>query len=256
MSKQIEMDVAVGNERFRVRVCVCHFAQCIFCVFLNLSLSLSVSLSLSLCTIIVFAVVVCVCVVTQGDMRQFAGVLFGLSICATFFPLANVSKLIGPDDTTADRGIEFASLFGGLCVIVTGLTGMLVGYACLVHDYGNLQLTKFLLVIVQTAYIPYITDIWSVGRTADSGVGFIDEIYNPTVPQVRFVGALGIFGILSYGACFLGSLAFTAFAMYAFQTGHVAHRPSSYYRGRLGFYCGLVMTAGFAQLLLGAFCLQ
>eukprot|EP00540_Astrosyne_radiata_P002521 CAMPEP_0116858748 /NCGR_PEP_ID=MMETSP0418-20121206/21369_1 /TAXON_ID=1158023 /ORGANISM="Astrosyne radiata, Strain 13vi08-1A" /LENGTH=101 /DNA_ID=CAMNT_0004492753 /DNA_START=276 /DNA_END=577 /DNA_ORIENTATION=- len=84
----------------------------------------------------------------QSDTRQIAGVLFGLSICATFFPLANVTTLIGPDGTTADEGIPLSSLVAGLCVILIGLTGMLTGYMALVHDYGNKYLTGFLLIWV------------------------------------------------------------------------------------------------------------
>uniref|UniRef100_A0A7S1GQX7 Uncharacterized protein n=1 Tax=Cyclophora tenuis TaxID=216820 RepID=A0A7S1GQX7_CYCTE len=192
----------------------------------------------------------------QADLRQFAGVLFGLSICATFFPLANVAGRIGPDGTTADEGIPLASLVAGLCVILIGITGMLTGYLCLVHDYSNKYLTGFLLLWVQTAFIPYITDMTDVGKTARTGKGFIPTSYNPTEGEVRFVGAMGILGIFCYGACFLGSLAFMTFALYAYQVGKPGDRASGYYRGRLGFYCILVTLAGLAQLMLGAFCIS
>ena len=194
--------------------------------------------------------------IDQADLRQLAGVLFGLSICATFFPLANVAGRIGPDGTTADEGIPLSSLVAGLCVIVIGLTGMLTGYMALVHDYSNRYLTGFLLIWVQTAFIPYVTDMTDVGKTANSGVGFIPGVYSPTESQVRFVGAMGILGIFCYGACFLGSLAFMAFALYAYQVHKPGDRSSGYYRGRLGFYCILLIIVGLAQLMLGAFCME
>lgn len=150
-----------------------------------------------------------------------------------------------------------SSLIAGLCVVVIGLSGMMVGYLSLVHDYGHKYLTGFLLIFVQTAFIPYVTDMTDIGMTANTGVGFIPtKPYHPSVSQVRFVGAMGILGVFCYGACFLGSLAFMVFAIYAYQVGKPGDRGSSYFRGRLGFYCGLVALVGAVQLALGAFCLQ
>ena len=192
----------------------------------------------------------------QSDLRQFSGVLFGLSICATFFPLASLSGLIGPDGTTADEGIPLASLVAGLCVVVIGLFGMLTAYMSLVHGYGNKYLTGFLLIWVQTAWIPYITDMTNVGDIASTGKGFIPPVYSPTAGDVRFVGAMGILGIFCYGACFLGSLAFMVFAIYTYQVGRPGARSSGYYRSRLRTYSGLVMLAGLTQLVLGSFVLH
>lgn len=96
-----------------------------------------------------------------------------MSICATFFPLAGTSGLIGPDGTTQTSGIPFSSLIAGLCVIVIGLTGMLTAYLSLIHGYSHKYLTGFLLIWVQTAWIPYITDMTNVGKIAATGKGFI-----------------------------------------------------------------------------------
>ena len=136
------------------------------------------------------------------------------------------------------------------------MTGMLTGYLSLVHGYRNKYLSGFLLIWAQTAWIPYITDMTNVGKIARSGVGFIPAVYNPSVGQVRFVGACGILGIFCYGAAFLGSLAFMAFAHYAFQVGKPGDRSSNYYRSRLGTYSGLMTLVGTVQLALGAFTLS
>ena len=195
---------------------------------------------------------------------------------------------------------------------------MLTGYMCLVHDYGHQYLTGFLLVLIQTAFIGYMTDIVNIGNVAATGMGFIPAgtlcyccqsllshvihkmknniaplyyfvsftncgllfikqasivlpsltfislplvlghliAYSPSETDVAFVGAMGILGVLCYGICFLGSLAFMAFSIYAYQVGKPGDRSAGYYRGRLAFYSGLLVIVGLAQLMLGAYILR
>lgn len=170
--------------------------------------------------------------------------------------MANLSGLIGPDGTTANEGIPLASLIAGICVVTIGLTGMITGYLALVHDYGHKLLTGWALIIVQTAWIPYITDMTNVGKLAATGQAFIPAVYAPTESMVHATGAFGIMGIFSFGACFLGSLSFMAFALYAFQAGKPGDRDAAYFRGRLRTYSFLVFVAGVAQLLLGVLVLS
>lgn len=61
-----------------------------------------------------------------------------------------------------------------------------------------------------------------------------------------------ILGITSYGFTFVGSIAFMQFSLYAYQVGKPEDRPASYFRGRMGLYCGMLVLAGISQLLLGA----
>mmetsp|Transcript_20919 Transcript_20919/g.34565 ORF Transcript_20919/g.34565 Transcript_20919/m.34565 type:complete len:368 (+) Transcript_20919:91-1194(+) len=189
----------------------------------------------------------------RGDKRQFAGLLFGLSICATFFPMAGLAGLIGPDGTTVNEGVPLARLVAGVCVIAIGLSGMLTGYLALAHDYSNKWLTTWVLIIVQTAWIPYITDMTNVGKMAATGEAFNLAAYNASASDVWVFGAAGILGVFSYGACFLGSLSFMSFSLYAYQAGMPCDRASSYFRGRLRVYSFLVLVAGIAQLMLGVF---
>ena len=133
----------------------------------------------------------------KSDKRQFAGLLFALAICVTFQPLANVSSAIGPDGTTASSGLPLAGLISGCIVIFVGTVSMLTGYLALVHDYGDKYLTGFVLGAIQLTWMPFLTDLTSVGMTAASGQGFIPGIYNPTEGDVKFVGAMGMLGILT-----------------------------------------------------------
>jgi hypothetical protein len=133
----------------------------------------------------------------KADKRQFAGLLFALAICVTFQPLANVSSAIGPNGTTASSGLPLAGLISGCIVIFVGTISMITGYLAAVHDYGNMYLTGFILGAIQLTWMPFLTDLSSVGITASSGQGFIPEIYVPTEGDVKFVGAMGIIGILT-----------------------------------------------------------
>jgi len=216
-----------GNETFRVSNTLPKFIHCIMATSSLMRFTL------------------------QSDRRQFAGLLFGLSICATFFPMANLSGLVGPDGDVPTEGVPLSSFVASICVIAIGLTGMLTGYLSLVHDFGHRLLTGWALIIVQTAWIPYITDMTNVGKTAATGAAFIPADYNPTVSNVHTAGAFGILGIFSYGAAFLGSLAFMAFSLYAYQAGKPGARSASYFRGRLRTYSFLILVAGVAQLGLG-----
>lgn len=99
--------------------------------------------------------------------------MFGLSICASFYPLAGLAGLLNSEGGTVTEGIPFSALFGAICTLIIGLSGMVTGYLCLVHDYGHKYLTGFVIVFVQTAFIGYITDMVDIGKTAATGMGFI-----------------------------------------------------------------------------------
>lgn len=133
----------------------------------------------------------------KSDKQQFAGLLFGLAICVTFQPLANVSAAIGPDGTTPSEGLPLAGLISGVIVIFVGTVSMLCGYLGAVHDYGNTYFTRFVLVVIQLTWMPFIVDLTSVGRATASGQGFIPPIYNPSESNVKFVGSMGIIGVVT-----------------------------------------------------------
>ena len=60
----------------------------------------------------------------------------------------------------------------------------------------------------------------------------------------------------SYASAFVGSMAFMAFALFAYQTGKPTYRNASYYRSRLTYYGAGLTLAGLAQLMLGAYILN
>ena len=191
-----------------------------------------------------------------SDKRQLGGLLMFLSTAALIFPMANLATLVGPDGTTANEGIPLVSLIAAVLVIVLGILGIVVGYLQSIHDYGHKYLTMLLLVWNQFAWIPFITDMVAVGRGAASGTAFINEAYEPSATDVKFVGSMGIMGILGYGTGFLGSVALAGFALYSFQNGKPGDRAGSYYRSRMPLYVFALGLVGLAQLLLGSYILS
>ena len=189
----------------------------------------------------------------QSDQRQFGGMLLIFSAAAITFPLANIATLIGPDGTTADEGIPLTSLVASIFVVTIGIVGMITGYLSLLHDFNHKYLSGALIVLSQLAWVPFITDMTAVGRAARSGEAFIPNAYDLTASDVRFVGAMGILGILTYGTAFLGSLSFIAFAMHSYNVGSHGQRNGAYYRGRFAFYSLVLFVAGLSQLLLGSY---
>jgi hypothetical protein len=188
-----------------------------------------------------------------SDMRQIGALLMVTGICAIIQPLANIASLIGPDGTTASSGVPLSALFGGFCLVSIGFTAVFIGYNQIVHDWGNTYLTGALIILTQTAFIPYITDIVDVAKRARTGQAFIPADYNPTESEVHFVGAMGILAIIAYGFTFVGSISFMQFSLYAYQAGKPQDRCSAYYHGRMSFYTGMLFLAGLSQLLLGSF---
>jgi hypothetical protein len=71
--------------------------------------------------------------------------------------------------------------------------------------------------------------------------------------ETRTCTHLSLLSLDSYATAFVGSFAFMAFSLYAYQTGKAADRSATYYRGRLIFYTVLVSLAGCSQLLLGSY---
>lgn len=192
----------------------------------------------------------------QSDKRQAGGLLMLLGFCAIVQPAADIVSGFGPDGAlVTDAGeIPFWQLVGGLCVFINGILAVTLGYLATVHDYTHVYFTQLLMVTIQTAWIPYITNMTAVGKGARSGHAFIPDAYEPTEGDVKFVGAMGILGILAYGFGFVGAFSFQVFNLHVFTVGKPEERSGSYFKGRLGFYSGVMVVGGLAQFLLGAYC--
>jgi hypothetical protein len=134
-----------------------------------------------------------------------------------------------------------------------------MGYITLVQGRGWKNFSFFAsIVLTQLAWLPFFGGIVGVGMGSQSdpeGNPFVPEMYNPTSRDVKFVGATGVLSILAYAAAFVGSVAFAQCSIFRFQSGQANDYVASYYRGRSLYYSSVVMLAGVAQLLLGAYIL-
>jgi hypothetical protein len=214
-----------------------------------------------------------------SDKRQLGGLCLVLGTCAAFQPLATIASLVGMEDENTSNNLstlETIVLTAAVLQFLFGSLAMVVGYLGLVHDYGHYILTGSLILFTQLGWVPFITGMVEIGqaasgpfaidtqKTESNGTVLLEEfVVNPFIPpsylptqlDVQFFGAMGIIGIMAYGTGFLGSLAFTEFALYAFDVGKPTHRDARYFRGRLAFYSFVLALAGVSQLLLGSYIL-
>jgi hypothetical protein len=52
--------------------------------------------------------------------------------------------------------LEIFLVLGGVCQVVFGAFGLLVGYLAVVHDFGSLWWTRLLILVAQTSWIPFL----------------------------------------------------------------------------------------------------
>jgi hypothetical protein len=99
-------------------------------------------------------------------------------------PLANISAAIGPDGTTPSAGLPLADLISGCILAFIGSVGMFTGFLGLVFDQYYKNLTLFLIVVIQLAFLPFFTLLTAVGK-------------NARATDTGFIGAMGIIAILT-----------------------------------------------------------
>jgi hypothetical protein len=190
----------------------------------------------------------------SSDLRQLAGLLMVLGICALVYPQVKIASAIGPNGTTPDKGISFSDLFGSLCMALIGFTMLIVGYMQLIHDHGHKKLTSIASVIAILFFIPFFTDLVAIGRAAKTGRAFIAATLLPSRSEVRFVGAMGILAVMAYGLGLFFSIIFVLDTMTAYLSGKAHSRGRSNYRNTQAFFCSLAFLAGLTQFILGIYC--
>jgi len=85
------------------------------------------------------------------EKQQMAGLLMVTGVCALIQPLVPISATINIDPTPTS-GIAFSSLFGGVCVVATGVLSILIGYSELVHPgSGHKYITLFSCIFMQSS---------------------------------------------------------------------------------------------------------
>jgi len=195
----------------------------------------------------------------QSDARQFGGLLMLMSFCCVIMPLAGIAEGFGPTGaaSTDPSTPPLWGLIAGICVFTFGVTGLITGYMAAVHDWSHKYLNIFLMVIIQTAWIGYITDMVAVSQASQATPednGFIPLEYEPTSTDVRFVGAMGVIAIMIYGFGFVGSVAFMVWSLHTYTTNNASDRSGSYFKGRMMTYSVFLAIGGLVQFLLGCWC--
>ena len=118
---------------------------------------------------------------------------------ALIFPMANLATRVGNNGTTVNAGLPLSSLIASVVVISMGMVNIPVGFLQCVCDWQSPKLTGALIAYGQLAWLPFLTDLISVGLGAASGAAFVPEAYDASPTDVAVVGSMGILGILGYG---------------------------------------------------------
>lgn len=188
----------------------------------------------------------------KADYRMYGSLLLTLGMCAAYGSFADIVSLSG--NPTEKSGLGLATLIAAVLQAFFGITCMATGFMAVVMDKGSKTLTTIATVSIQLAWAPFIVGLATIvtGILAGSDNPFIPPVFNPTTPQINFVGAMSLFGLCSYAIGYIGSLGFMAFSMHAIQAGKPHDRSGLYFRGRAKTYNALLMLAGFTQLAIGS----
>ncbi|KAL3925861.1 MAG: hypothetical protein SGILL_000110 [Bacillariaceae sp.] len=188
-----------------------------------------------------------------SDSRQLGSLMMVFGMCVLVYPQVRTARLAEPELSSDSNGhLDLAVFVGGIIQVVIGIFALIVGFLTTVQDFGSLFLTKALLVVVQLAWMPFLTELANnYNETKENG--FIPSLYNPTDQDVRFLGTMGFVGILGWYVGLFGALALIGFTLHAFQSGNPESRNRSYYQSRYIFYSASMMFAGVSQLLVGIY---
>jgi hypothetical protein len=187
----------------------------------------------------------------SGEKRQIAGMLMLFGLGCIFEPMYLICDLAGTGGTWP-RGTDFASMFGGACIMLLGVMAVGLGLAEFIVEFGNEKYTTAMLLWAVTGLIQMIASMTSVGRVAGS-VGFVPKAYGPSALVNKFLGAMGIIAIAAYMFTMVGSVCSMGFSLYAFQVKKPHHRNREFYVARAALYGAALFLAGVAQLLTGIF---
>ena len=209
-----------------------------------------------------------------ADKRQIAGMLTLLGFCAIVQPLSFIASNLGPNGV---EGVSFSDedrtaffeFVGACCLVAVGGVAAFVGYMENLFNYGSVRITVGAIAVAQLAWVPYVSSLVGIGKAAASAEPGVDENdepvpipdaamfipaeYDPDPADQKFVGSMGILGVLCYGFAFAGGIAFFLFSLYAFQVEKPEHRNQLYYRGRMRFYSVVLYMAGVSQLALSVY---
>jgi hypothetical protein len=192
------------------------------------------------------------------EVTEIGCLLMLVGLAAVIQPTTLVAGLFNgsPTFTTDTGGLPLSTLVGCLCCTAIGVLTVLVGYAASLQSWGNIKLTTFNMIFVQSAYILTVSVCMTVTRVASEGGSFVRGVTVPPAtlddePNNRLLAAMGVLLILSYWFGMLGSISVLLGGLAKFQSGKGHERTGDYYGSRLFFYSFILWLGGAAQLVIG-----
>jgi len=132
-----------------------------------------------------------------------------LGFCAVIQPLARIVSGVGPDGplVTFAGDSAFWQFVGSCCLFATGVSSVIVGYLECIADWGELTPLVMLILLTQSGFIPYVSDMANVGSTIldnppqffmvindendDPTAGLINQAKIDEQENVYYLGSLG-----------------------------------------------------------------
>lgn len=114
-------------------------------------------------------------------------------ICLLVYPQVKNAQLTGETELASEVvGIVSTGEFeinhdllkiflvlGGICQVVFGGIGLLLGYLTVVHDFGSIWLTRLLILVAQTSWIPLLA-----GKRPNIEWNCDGDVRNGSLPQL------------------------------------------------------------------------
>lgn len=99
--------------------------------------------------------------------------IFG--ICVLVYPQVKNANLTGGQEVATEvigivssgqvnvdyDPLKLLLVLGGICQVVYGAFGLFLGYLTVVHDFGSVWLTRSLILVAQTSWIPLLAGTWT-----------------------------------------------------------------------------------------------
>lgn len=197
---------------------------------------------------------------SRSNMRQIGGLLCILGIGAAHSALAMTAMIIdGGIGKSQIEGFKLPVLVSTLIQVMFGMYATVVGFSTLVatpiSDTAH-TLARILVVVVNLGPIAFILVLIRLVEGAmdrPEYYNFIPDVLSPTQPQIYFVVAMGIVGMVSVRLSLTGGLTCLALSLNA----HLGGQAVDMYRGRfvtrLAYFSLLQVIGGFSQFALGIF---
>jgi len=188
----------------------------------------------------------------RADYRQICSLLLVSSVSMTFSWLPELSRAGLPSTT-----LDWVLLLAGVCQVLIGVIGSIVGALGCFYDAGHLGSTIAFIGITQLAWLPFAAQLTQLAKglvASPKDNPFIPfDTYEPSQTDVVVVGVLAMISAVVYSVSTVGPVMFSALTILNYQRGDCHLRSAPFFRTRAYFYNAVVIAGGSSLLIAGVY---